>query len=57
MPDTRSYPPPYPDRTVWTVADLEALPDDGNRYEILYGELLAGVGVSGNASRRDCVDA
>lgn len=31
---------PHPDRTVWTVADLERLPDDGNRYEILHGELL-----------------
>jgi len=29
-----------PERGVWTVADLERLPDDGNRYEILYGELL-----------------
>jgi len=29
-----------PERTQWTVADLEQLPDDGNRYEILYGELL-----------------
>ncbi len=25
---------------MWTVADLERLPDDGNRYEILHGELL-----------------
>lgn len=33
-------PPPVPDRDLWTVADLEALPDDGNRYEILHGELL-----------------
>lgn len=24
----------------WTVADLDALPEDGNRYEILDGELL-----------------
>lgn len=32
--------PPFPDRTMWTVADLEQLPDDGNRYEILHGELL-----------------
>jgi Uma2 family endonuclease len=38
MPDTRLY--PSPDRPLWTVADLEALPDDGNRYEILHGELL-----------------
>jgi Uma2 family endonuclease len=29
-----------PDRDLWTVADLEQLPDDGNRYEILHGELL-----------------
>ena len=33
-------PPPVPDRDLWTVADLEALPEDGNRYEILHGELL-----------------
>lgn len=32
--------PSTPDRGVWTVADLERLPYDGNRYEILYGELL-----------------
>ena len=31
---------PLPERTMWTVADVEALPDDGNRYEILHGELL-----------------
>ena len=31
---------PLPERTMWTVADIEALPDDGNRYEILHGELL-----------------
>jgi Uma2 family endonuclease len=24
----------------WTVADLEQLPDDGNRYEVIDGELL-----------------
>ena len=29
-----------PERSMWTVADLERLPDDGNRYEILHGELL-----------------
>ena len=29
-----------PERTMWTLADVEALPDDGNRYEILHGELL-----------------
>lgn len=40
MPDTRPYRSPSPDRTVWTVADLEAIPEDGNRYEILHGELL-----------------
>ena len=34
------YTQPHPDRTVWTVADLEQLPDDGNRYEILHGVLL-----------------
>ena len=37
---TRVHSRPHPDRTVWTVADLERLPDDGNRYEILHGELL-----------------
>jgi len=40
MPDTRPYRCPSPDRTVWTVADLEALPDDGHRDEILHGEPL-----------------
>ena len=42
MPHTHSrvHSRPHPDRTVWTVADLERLPDDGNRYEILHGELL-----------------
>ena len=30
---------PLPDRH-WTVDDLATLPDDGNRYEILDGELL-----------------
>lgn len=29
-----------PKRNMWTVADLERLPDDGNRYEILHGGLL-----------------
>jgi Uma2 family endonuclease len=24
----------------WTVADLQDLPDDGNRYEVIDGELL-----------------
>ncbi|MCU0634057.1 MAG: Uma2 family endonuclease [Gemmatimonadaceae bacterium] len=32
--------PTLPDREIWTVEDLDALPDDGNRYEVLYGELL-----------------
>jgi Uma2 family endonuclease len=32
--------PQLPERTMWTVADIEALPADGNRYEILHGELL-----------------
>lgn len=32
--------PSLPKRSVWSVADLERLPDDGNRYEILHGELL-----------------
>lgn len=32
---------PFPDRAIWTVDDLEQLPErDGNRYEILHGELL-----------------
>ena len=31
---------PLPVRSMWTVADVEALPVDGNRYEILHGELL-----------------
>lgn len=30
----------FPERSVWTAADLEQLPDDGNRYEVLHGELL-----------------
>jgi Uma2 family endonuclease len=32
--------PPIPPRSLWTVDDLEELPKDGNRYEILHGELL-----------------
>jgi len=32
--------PSTPESGVWTVADLERLPYDGNRYEILHGELL-----------------
>lgn len=39
-PHARHYPRPGSERTIWTVADLEQLPDDGNRYEILHGELL-----------------
>ena len=31
---------PLPERSMWTVADVEALSEDGNRYEILHGELL-----------------
>lgn len=31
---------PLSTRKIWTIADLERLPDDGNRYEILHGELL-----------------
>ncbi len=31
---------PIPRRSLWTVNDLEQLPRDGNRYEILHGELL-----------------
>jgi len=38
MPHSSSF----PDRAVWTMDDLEQLPDDGNRYEILHGELLVG---------------
>ncbi len=40
MPDARAYPRPGSGRTIWTVDDLAQLPDDGNRYEILHGELL-----------------
>ncbi len=36
MPISATIPP----RSLWTVADLEQLPADGNRYEILHGELL-----------------
>ncbi len=39
MPDTRLHRSPSADRTIWTVADLEALPDDGNRYETLHCRL------------------
>jgi Uma2 family endonuclease len=38
--DDRSWPLPLPMTEEWTVADLEALPDDGRRYELLDGALL-----------------
>ncbi|GAB4365782.1 MAG: Uma2 family endonuclease [Elainellaceae cyanobacterium] len=28
------------DRVIWTTADLELMPDNGNRYEIIDGELF-----------------
>lgn len=28
------------DKVWWTAADLELFPDNGNRYEIVNGELL-----------------
>ena len=44
MPHSRMYDlsdrPPIAERSIWTVNDVERLPDDGNRYEILHGELL-----------------
>ena len=44
MPHSRSHPqgevPPFAERSIWTVNELEQLPDDGNRYETLHGELL-----------------
>jgi len=40
MPVRTTTSSPLPERSMWTVADLERLPDDGNRYEILHGELL-----------------
>lgn len=30
-----------PERVRWTIADLEGFPDNGNRYEIIDGELFA----------------
>jgi len=46
---------PFRNRKIWTVDDLERLPDDTNRYEILHGELLvtpmAANGHQGVASR------
>ena len=32
---------PAIDPVRWTVADLDLLPDNGNRYEIIDGELFA----------------
>ncbi len=32
--------PATPAHTDWTVEELQALPDDGNRYEVVDGELL-----------------
>ncbi|HYV99198.1 MAG TPA: Uma2 family endonuclease [Gemmatimonadaceae bacterium] len=29
---------------VWTLAELDALPEDGNRYELVHGELLVSPG-------------
>jgi Uma2 family endonuclease len=29
-----------PERGIWTIEALATLPDDGNRYELLHGELL-----------------
>jgi|GEM_PF-2247666 len=40
MPGIRPFTRPGSERSIWTVADLEQLPDDGNRYEIRHGELL-----------------
>ncbi len=31
---------PGPQQGTWTLADWEALPEDGNRYEILHGVLF-----------------
>ena len=40
MPEARPVTHPGSEHTIWTVADLERLPDNGTRYEILHGELL-----------------
>ena len=40
MPISRPTPHPDSEHRIWTVADLEQLPDDAKRYEILHGELL-----------------
>lgn len=37
MPATQAY---------WTVEQMRALPDDGRRYEVVYGELLVSPGPS-----------
>ena len=31
---------PITDRVIWTTADLELFPDNGNRYEVIDGELF-----------------
>ena len=36
---SQSGSPPLPERSIWAVDDWEQLPDDGNRYETLYGQL------------------
>lgn len=28
-------------RKVWTLEELHSLPDDGNKYELVHGELFA----------------
>jgi hypothetical protein len=33
-----------PARHYYTAADVRALPDDGNRYEVVHGELLVSPG-------------
>lgn len=35
-----AMPNPIPEPTIWTIEMLRDLPDDGNRYEIIDGELL-----------------
>ena len=40
MPYSRPPSSSLPEPSIWTVADLERLPEDENRYEILHGELL-----------------
>jgi Uma2 family endonuclease len=31
---------PFPIDRPWTIEDLDSMPDDGNRYELLQGELI-----------------